>query len=67
MEYWYNPKLGVYFSKETYELMQSKGFVGELTFEEAIQLELDELRTQMQDVPVEFEETFKKNFYDLLA
>jgi len=42
-KYWYNPKLEVYFSKETYELMQSKGFVGELTFEEALSLEMDEL------------------------
>jgi len=43
MDYWYNPKLQVYFSKETYELMQEKGFVGELTFEEALSLEMDEL------------------------
>ena len=48
MKYWYNPKLEVYFSKETYELMQSKGFVGELTFDEALRLEIDELRELIQ-------------------
>jgi hypothetical protein len=55
MDYWYNPKLEVYFSKETYELMQSKGFVGDLSFEEALSLEMDELDNLRQLIQKELD------------